>query len=255
MPYKKLDSAKIERTIYILHRNIRESLGNRGLVRVCGELHELSRKAESEAVAIARRNWLVVGVAVALSVAIVGLIVWSMVHLKPINGPLVFSDYLQALESGINDLLLTGAAIWFLFTVENRLKRRRALNAIHELRAIAHIIDMHQLTKNPSWEGAGPGDLPLQEPAPEAGVDLHLYFQYCSAMLSLTGKVAALYVQKFNDSETLAAVNEVEELTTGLSRKIWQKMTVLQTGRGAANVAASIVPAIAQADTQGDQAS
>ena len=251
MPYKKLDSAKIERTIAALHGKIAESLRDRGLVRVCGELHELSRKAGKESVAIARRNWLVVGVAVALSVAIVGLIVWSMVHLRPINGPLVFSDYLQALESGINDLLLTGAAIWFLFTVENRLKRRRALNAIHELRAIAHIIDMHQLTKNPSWEGAGSGD----QPAPEAGVDLHLYFQYCSAMLSLTGKVAALYVQKFNDSETLAAVNEVEELTTGLSRKIWQKMTVLQSGRGAANVATAIVPTIAPAATQGDQAS
>ena len=251
MPYKKLDSAKIERTIAALHGKIAESLRDRGLVRVCGELHALSRKAESEAVAIARRNWLVVGVAGVLSVVIVGLIVWSMVHLKPINGPLVFSDYLQALESGINDLLLTGAAIWFLFTVENRLKRRRALNAIHELRAIAHIIDMHQLTKNPSWEGAGPGG----QPAPEAGLDLHLYFQYCSAMLSLTGKVAALYVQKFNDSETLAAVNEVEELTTGLSRKIWQKMTVLQSGRGAVNVAASVVPTIAPAATQGDQAS
>ena len=251
MPYKKLDSAKIERTIATLHGNITENLGDRGLVRVCGELHELSRKAEGEAVAIARRNWLVVGVAGVLSVVIVGLIVWSMVHLRPINGPLVFSDYLQALESGINDLLLTGAAIWFLFTVENRLKRRRALNAIHELRAIAHIIDMHQLTKNPSWEGAGPGE----QPAPEVGEDLHLYFQYCSAMLSLTGKVAALYVQKFNDSETLAAVNEVEELTTGLSRKIWQKMTVLQSGRGTVNVAASVVPTIAPAATQGDQAS
>ncbi|MBK7673124.1 MAG: hypothetical protein IPJ24_17320 [bacterium] len=251
MPYKKLDSAKIERTIGILHGKIASSLGDRGLARVCGELHELSRKAEGEAVAIARRNWLVVGVAVVLSVVIVALIVWSMLHLKPINGPLVFSDYLQALESGINDLLLTGAAIWFLFTVENRLKRRRALNAIHELRAIAHIIDMHQLTKNPSWEGAGPGE----QPAPEVGEDLHLYFQYCSAMLSLTGKVAALYVQKFNDSETLAAVNEVEELTTGLSRKIWQKMTVLQSGRGTANVVASVEPTIATAATQGDQAS
>jgi hypothetical protein len=48
-------------------------------------------------------------------------------------------------------------------------------------------------------------------------------------MLSLIGKLAALYVQKFDDPVALAAVNEVEELTTGLSRKIWQKIMVLNS--------------------------
>ena len=43
----------------------------------------------------------------------------------------------------------------------------------------------------------------------------------------MTGKVAALYVQRFDDAVALQAVNEIEELTTGLSRKIWQKLSVL----------------------------
>jgi len=46
-------------------------------------------------------------------------------------------------------------------------------------------------------------------------------------MLSLTGKVAALYVQNFEDSVALQAVNEIEDLTTGLARKIWQKLTIV----------------------------
>ena len=46
-------------------------------------------------------------------------------------------------------------------------------------------------------------------------------------MLSLTGKVAALYAQSLHDSVVLSAVNEVESLTTGLSRKIWQKIMIL----------------------------
>jgi hypothetical protein len=46
-------------------------------------------------------------------------------------------------------------------------------------------------------------------------------------MLSLIGKLAALYVQKFDDPVALAAVNDVEQLTTGLSRKIWQKIMIL----------------------------
>ena len=48
-------------------------------------------------------------------------------------------------------MVLIGAAIFFLVTLETRVKRRRALAALHELRAIAHIIDMHQLTKDPEW--------------------------------------------------------------------------------------------------------
>jgi hypothetical protein len=39
--------------------------------------------------------------------------------------------------------------------------------------------------------------------------------------------VAALYIQNFDDSVALQAVNEVEGLTTGLSRKIWQKLMIV----------------------------
>ena len=48
-------------------------------------------------------------------------------------------------------------------------------------------------------------------------------------MLSLIGKVAALYVQDFDDEVAVAAVNEIENLTTGLSRKIWQKIMYVQS--------------------------
>jgi hypothetical protein len=46
-------------------------------------------------------------------------------------------------------------------------------------------------------------------------------------MLSLLGKVAALYVQGFPDERAVAAVDDIEDLTSGLSRKIWQKIMVL----------------------------
>ena len=46
-------------------------------------------------------------------------------------------------------------------------------------------------------------------------------------MLSVTSKIAALFVERFDDPVTLAAVNEIESLTAGLSRKIWQKISML----------------------------
>ena len=116
-------------------------------------------------------------------------------------------------------LVLVGAAIFFLATLESRIKRRRALRALRELRSIAHIIDMHQLTKDP--ERTQPTEREM------TAADLARYLDYCSEMLSLTGKVAALYVQNFEDGVALQAVNEIEDLTTGLSRKIWQKLTIV----------------------------
>ena len=111
----------------------------------------------------------------------------------------------------------------------SRVKRRRALKAIHELRALAHIIDMHQLTKDPERvmsPGGETASSPKRKMKPFA---LGRYLDYCSEMLSIVGKIAALYVQNFDDNVVLASVNEVEALTTGLSRKIWQKIMILHS--------------------------
>ena len=126
-----------------------------------------------------------------------------------------------------SDLVFVGIAVAFLVTLETRLKRRRALDAINELRAIAHIIDMHQLTKDP--EMVFPGQ-PWTSASPERKLtpfELNRYLDYCSEMLALVSKIAALYVQSFPDRDALAAVDEIETLTTGLSRKIWQKIMIL----------------------------
>jgi hypothetical protein len=117
--------------------------------------------------------------------------------------------------------------VLFLVTIEARVKRRRALRAIHELRAIAHVIDMHQLTKDPEWVLQRGRESVIVPRRAMSLFELSRYLDYCSEALSLTGKVAAVYVQRFDDPVALAAVNEVETLTTGLSRKIWQKLSVL----------------------------
>jgi len=59
--------------------------------------------------------------------------------------------------------------------------------------------------------------------------EMNRYLDYCSEMLSLTGKVAALYIQDFDDAIALASVNDIESLATGLSRKIWQKLMILNS--------------------------
>ena len=54
-------------------------------------------------------------------------------------------------------------------------------------------------------------------------LQLSRYLDYCTEMLSLIGKIAALYVQRFDDSSAVAAVSEVEQLTTGLRERFGKK--------------------------------
>jgi hypothetical protein len=131
------------------------------------------------------------------------------------------------LEAAFNSLLLVGATVIFLVTLESRIKRRRALQALHELRVIAHIIDMHQLTKDPERLHVQGPDTRSSPKRTMTNFELNRYLDYCSEMLSLSGKIAALYVQDFPDAHVVAAVNDIEDLTSGLSRKIWQKIMIL----------------------------
>ena len=111
------------------------------------------------------------------------------------------AGFVTVLEAGLNDIVLIGAAIFFFLTLETRYKRQRALKAIHELRTVAHIIDMHQLTKDPhritrKQVYSSTGLSPKLRMTP---FQLRRYLEYCSEMLSLTGKIAAVYVQEFDD--------------------------------------------------------
>ena len=63
--------------------------------------------------------------------------------------------------------------------------------------------------------------------------ELNRYLDYCSDALALISKIAALHVQGFQDPVLLDAVDDVEDLTAGFSRKIWQKITILENLRRA----------------------
>ena len=67
-----------------------------------------------------------------------------------------------------------------------------------------------------------------EEGAREMAVeDLESYLDYCSEMLSIVSKLAALYAQNLDDAVVLSAVDEVEGLASRLSSKIWQKIIIL----------------------------
>ena len=238
MAYKLLRADEIIETLGSLRARIDERFPESGLSDVCGELSELASQAKTAAVEIQKpiialrvAIWALIALFV---VGLVGLWVqWSR-SLEFSLRSIAFPELVQVLEAATNELVLIGIGVFFMISWERRIKRRKALRALHELRSVAHIVDMHQLTKDPA------NKLFLLEQtssSPERGLstaELIRYLDYCTEMLSLIGKVAALYAQRFDDSVVLGSVNEVEVLTASLSQKIWQKLTILESPQGTA---------------------
>ena len=151
----------------------------------------------------------------------------SLVELE--ESRISLGDLIVLFEATIRDVIIIGVAVFFLLTIETRIKRARALRALNELRSIAHVIDMHQLTKDPNAIlNRTPIITPSSPSRDMTPFELNRYLDYCSELLSLTGKIAALYIQGFRDSVTLSAVNDIENLTNDLNRQIWQKLIILQ---------------------------
>jgi len=222
-----LDAGSVAETVDRLCRRIEERFPDSGLLRIGRELDRIARQTAERAAAIGRPI-LGLRIVVALLIALIAVgLAGTFASLRRPKEPVEAIQFIQVLESGINDVVLVGAGIFFLVSVETRVKRRRALGALRELRAVAHIIDMHQLTKDPEWvltRGTKTSSMPARG---LSRFELSRYLDYCSEMLAITGKIAALYIQHFDDDVALAAVNEVEGLAAGLSGKIWQKLMIL----------------------------
>jgi hypothetical protein len=173
-----------------------------------------------------------IGIGIAVLLIVVPLIALLFVIFTQREVPIGVEGvggWLQAIESATQDLIFVALAIYFLISLESRLKRRVALTALHRLRTIVHIVDMHQLTKDPEHL-LTPGRTTASSPERALSrFELSRYLDYCSELMSLASKLAALHVQYVNDPVVLDAVNDIEVLASDLSNKMWQKIVILDT--------------------------
>jgi hypothetical protein len=228
MPYRTLNAGKIEETIEKLQKRIQERFPNRGLGKLCTELLVIAREDSQRLSWMARPNfWLRSGVALVLVLGVAGVI-WILTSVGSLRVSNETFDAIQGVEAVLNIVALAGASVWFLLNLESNMRREQVLADLHELRSIAHVVDMHQLTKDPTTMPEGQHETASSEPHRMTEFELMRYLDYCSEMLALTGKLAALYMQGTRDPVIIQTVNEIEDLTGNLSRKIWQKIMILQ---------------------------
>lgn len=227
--YRTLRPDKIIETQRRLQERIATRFPGSGLSEVAGEVLVVAEEAAVRAERIRRPNVpLRVAVAVLLlgGAALVAVIVRSARLRRDLWEVM---DLVQFTEAGLGAMVFLGAAVLFLVTMELRLKRSRALAALHELRALAHVVDMHQLAKDPEGLARrGPVVSETTDQTTTTRFELNRYLTYCHELLAMVSKVAAVYVQDFPDASTVAAVDQIETLCAGLSQKIWQKLMVLE---------------------------
>lgn len=225
---RNLKAELVVKTLVTLQARISERFPASGLSEVGVDLVDTARQTAERARAIGRPYLFLRTLIAALVAAAIGLLAWTGARVDW-QGALG-SDLLaliEALESVVNLVILLAAGVWFFMTLEQRLKRGRVLEDLHELRGFAHVVDMHQLTKDPTTilsRGQRTSSSPRRE---MSRFQLTRYLEYCAEMLALIGKLAALYGERTPDTEVLGAVNDVEDLCTSLGRKIWQKITIL----------------------------
>ena len=182
---------RIIETVARLRARIDERFPGSGLGRIAGQLLGIAEDSARRADSIRRPR---VGLRI-----LIGLLLATALTVLVLSLPGIRVDFrvrdgtvlIQTAEAVLSGLVFLGAAVIFLVTLESRSKRKEALSAIEELRVLAHIVDMHQLTKDPDrvlHRGPATASSPKSE---------------------------------------LDAVDDIEDLTTGLTQKIWQKIVIL----------------------------
>jgi hypothetical protein len=220
----------VKATVTQLERRIVARFGERGLTKASRDLGQLVERVQTEASesrARLRRATLATRVTGITIAAATGFALVVSLRSAVTNGLGRVVDWVPLVESTINDLVFAGIAVVFLWAMPERLERRALLQLLHRLRSLAHVIDMHQLSKDP--EQVMPTYV-RTEHSVEHGLDadqLHHYLNYCSEMLSLTAKTAALCAEHSSDGIVLETIATIETLTTELSNKIWQKISLL----------------------------
>lgn len=224
----KLDPGLVRQTLETLHNRIAERFPGSGLAGVAQNLCAVGATTGERAAALQKPA---IGLRVLIAVLLAGgaagqVFLLSTMHATPVDADAI--SLVQGLESAVNLVLLVGAGVWFLVSLEERWKRRRVLAALHELRSLAHVIDMHQLTKDPTILLGNFHRRTSHSPARAMSeFELTRYLEYCAEMLALVGKLAALYAEDMRDPVVIEAVNDIETLCASLGRKVWQKITII----------------------------
>lgn len=213
----RLDPARIIETAENLAREVGEKLPGSSLAGLAVKLLHVAHATEERA-RRARRPIYAIRVLSLLAISASLLALWYLlrhIHARWEFGTI--TEVFEAADAGFNLLILLAGALWFLITIENRIKRRKALMYIEELREFLHVIDVTQLFYTPLVYNPDPAA------ARTSATFDYTYFLFCTQMLAVISNLAPLYTRGAAGDSILRAASEVEMLANAITVKLLSK--------------------------------
>jgi hypothetical protein len=221
-PNHRLDPSRIIQTAENLAERIGDRLPGRTLASLAVELARIASETDLRA-RQARKP--IIAIRLASITAILASLLCLTYLLRHIHTSWEFgtiTEVFEAADAAFNLLVVLAGAIWFLITLEARIKRRKALASIEELREFIHVIDLTQLYYTPELYDVDVPDSPAQ-----AGLD-HTYLLFCTQMIGVISNLAALYGRGGANDSILRAVSEVDMLASAVSTKLLSKVPMVR---------------------------
>jgi hypothetical protein len=210
---RRLDADKIVETANNLADDINQRLPGTQLAILARELAAFALATEERG-RKARRPFLAIRALSGVAIGLVLLALWFLG--RHIHAKWEFStinNVFDAINTGFNLLLLLAGALWFLLTLEARLKRKEALKFIEELREFAHVIDATQLYYTRELYGSR-----THAESSKSAID-EKYLLYCTQMLGVISNLAPLYTRGATGDSILRAASEVQMLALAIITK------------------------------------
>jgi len=213
----RIDPARIIETAENLARQVSDRLPGSSLAELAVELARIAHVTDERASqartpihAIRAGSFLAIGAGIVL-------VSFLLMHIHARWEFGTITELFEATDAGFNLLALLAGAIWFLVKLEARIKRKRALESVEELREFIHVIDVTQLYYTP--------DLYNREAASShSSLKLdHHYLLFCTQMLAVIGNLAPLYTRGAAGDSILRAVSDVEMLANAITAKLQSK--------------------------------
>jgi hypothetical protein len=228
----RLDPAKIILTAENLARRVSERLPKSTLAGLAADLAEIARLTDERARLARRPIHLIRGAGwLAGALGVLGL--WYFVgriqtHL--INAHLEFgtiTDLFESADAGFNILVALAGALWFLVTMEARVKRKQALEHIGELLEFIQLIDVTQLYYTPELYQSN-----FSPDSAQSKFD-HTYLLFCNEMLGLIGNLAPLYNRGNMDDSVWRATSDVVMLANAIQGRLFAKSEAIRSANNA----------------------
>lgn len=214
----RLDPARIVETAQNLAQEVGERLPGTTLAGLAAELLSIAHSTEERATQASKPiHSLRIASAAAIGIASLSLLLVAF-HIHARWEFATITEVFESMSAGVNLVALLAGAIWFLASFEARIKRRRALQSVEELREFIHVIDVTQLYFTPIlFKTDDDQSLNSQK------LD-HTYLLYCTQMLALIANLAALYSRDAAGDSIMRAVFEVELLANTITSKLQSKV-------------------------------